>query len=445
MKKGFKFQYNIILVLITCLVMLTTIPTQLLATPTPPTIQAEAAILMDAKTGTVLFEKNANERHYPASITKIMTALLAIENLNPTDIISFSQDAIFSIERGSSHIALDVGEQITVDQALHALLLASANEVANGLAEKVSGSIDNFAAVMTNKAKELGAKNTHFANPHGLHDENHYTTAYDMALITRNIYNNEYFLEIMSTPTYQIPPTNKTSEVRPLAQQHSMLNKFKDSSIYREDVIGGKTGYTDIARQTLVTTARKNGIDLIVVILKGERNEIYKDTTALLDYGFGSYKSLELHTPNDTLARLPIYSIKSGKLYELGTGKISVSETKNIMVENDLKQRELITQVDLPEHLEIGVQENDVVGTITYINQGKTLAQSELIVSAIDFTPAPYKANYPPVSQTISKLSLIFSTLIGAIILITIVIILIRLKATNKFKHKKLKFSKTIK
>ncbi|MEG0014373.1 MAG: D-alanyl-D-alanine carboxypeptidase family protein [Cellulosilyticaceae bacterium] len=445
MKTGFKFQYTIISFLITCLIVLTIRPSQLLAAPTPPDIHAESAILMDAKTGTVLFEKNANERQYPASITKIMTSLLAIENLNPTDVITFSHDAIFSIERNSSRIGLDVGEQITVDQALHALLLMSANEVANGLAEKVSGSIDNFAALMTNKAKELGAQNTHFVNPHGLHDKNHYTTAYDMALITRAIYNNEYFLEIMSTPIYQIPPTNKTSEIRGLSQQHGLMNQLRNSYMYREDVIGGKTGYTDIARQTLVTTARKNDIDLIVVILKGESHEIYKDTNALLDYGFDSYKSLELHTPNDTLARLPIYSIKSGKLYEVGTSKIGVRESKNIIVETDLKRRELITQVDLPEYLEIGIQENDVVGTITYIDKGKTLTQSELIVSAIDFTPAPYKANYPPISPTTSKLSLIFSILIGIILFIIVIILLVRLKSKNKFKHKKLKFSKTIK
>lgn len=445
MKKDFKLKHSVILVLITCLVSFTLLPSQLLATPTPPSIQSESAILMDAKTGTVLFEKNANERHYPASITKIMTALLAIENLNPTDVISFSNDAIFSIERGSSHIGLDVGEQITVDQALHALLLMSANEVANGLAEKISGSIDNFAALMTNRAKELGAQNTHFANPHGLHNENHYTTAYDMGLITRAIYNNEYFLEIMSTTTYQIPYTNKTNEIRYLSQQHGLMNKLKNSSMYREDVIGGKTGYTDIAKHTLITTARKNDIDLIVVLLKGEKNSIYQDTSTLLDYGFNSYKSLELHTPSDTLARLPIYSIKSGKLYEVGTSKIGVSETKDIIVQNDLKRRELITEVALPQYLEMGVKENDVVGTITYIDKGKTIAQSNLIVSAIDFTPAPYKANYPPTSQPTSKLSFVFSVLIIFSLLVFILITVTRIKNKNKFRHKKLKFSKTIK
>lgn len=422
-------------------------PIQLYAAPTVPSIQAEAAILMDAKTGAILYEKNMNERCYPASITKIMTALLAIENLKPSDIVTFSQEAIFGIERNSSHIGLDVGEQITVDQALRGLMLMSANEVANGLAEKVAGSIDTFAMMMTNRAKELGANNTNFVNPHGLHNDNHYTTALDMAIITRAIYNNEYFLEIMSTPIYQIPPTNKTTEMRYLSQQHGLMNKSRNSKLYRSDVIGGKTGYTDQAKNTLVTVARQNGIDLIVVILKGEKNTYYTDTTALLDYGFESYKLLDLHTPSDVLATLPLYSIKSGRLYELGTCKIGVKDTKSVLVETDVKRRELTTNVSLPDYLTIGTNESDVVGTITYINNNKTLQTSELIVSEISYIPAPYKADYPSLEQKTSVLPMLLGTITIILILLLIGIFLIgyRRKVKNSYRYKKLKFSKTLK
>lgn len=445
MKKGSIFTKTVIFTLTLCLTILTIFPLNLLASSPQPQIQAESAILMDAKTGSILYEKNADKKQYPASITKIMTALLAIENLKPTDIVSFSQDAIFSIERGSTHIGLDVGEQITVDQALHALLLMSANEVANGLAEKVSGSIDNFASLMTNRAKNLGAKNTHFMNPHGLPHENHYTTAYDMALITREIYNNEYFLEIMSTPTYIIPPTNKSTESRPLSQDHPFMNKKRNSKLFREDVIGGKTGYTDIARHTLVTIARRNDIDLIVIILKGEKSNIYQDTSTLLDYGFNSYKAMELHTPNDTLARLPIYSIQSGKLHEVGTAKIGVPETKNVIVPNALKRRELSTDVKLPDYLEIGVKENEIIGTISYIDSGKILAESKLLISSIDFTPAPYKANYPTHSQSLSTFYSIFWIIPILIVFSFLMVMFIKYRKRNRFKHRKLKFSKTIK
>ncbi|MGL6173616.1 MAG: serine hydrolase [Cellulosilyticaceae bacterium] len=445
MKKGSTIKKTVIFTMTLCLVILTIFPLNLLASPSQPQIQAESVILMDAKTGTILYEKNANKKQYPASITKLMTALLAIENLKPTDIISFSKDAIFSIERGSTHIGLDVGEQITVDQALHALLLMSANEVANGLAEKVSGSIDNFASLMTSRAKDLGAKNTQFMNPHGLPHENHYTTAYDMALITRQIYNNDYFLEIMSTPTYIIPPTNKSTESRPLSQDHPFMNKKRNSKLFREDVIGGKTGYTDIARHTLVTVARRNNIDLIVVMLKGEKSTIYQDTSTLLDYGFNSYKAMELHTPNDTLARLPIYSIQSGKLHEVGTAKISVPETKNIIVPNDLKRRELSTDVKLPEYLEIGVKEDEVIGSIKYIDSGKTLAESNLLISSIDFTPAPYKASYPSQSQSLATFYSLFWTIPLFIAFLFLLLIFVQYRKRNRFKHRKLKFSKTIK
>ena len=430
-----------------CLLITSLTPIQLYAAPTVPSIQAEAAILMDAKTGTILYEKNINERCYPASITKIMTALLAIENLKPSDIITFSQEAIFGIERNSSHIGLDVGEQITVDQALRGLMLMSANEAANGLAEKVAGSVDTFAMMMTNKAKELGANNTNFVNPHGLHNDNHYTTALDMAIITRAIYNNEYFLEIMSTPIYQIPPTNKTTEMRYLSQQHGLMNKSRNSKLYRSDVIGGKTGYTDQAKHTLVTVARQNGIDLIVVILKGEKNTYYSDTTALLDYGFESYKLLDLHTPSDVLATLPLYSIKSGKLYELGNCKIGVKDTKSVLVETDVKRRELTTNVSLPDYLTIGTNESDVVGTITYINNNKTLQTSDLIVSEISYIPAPYKADYPSLEQKTSILPTLLGVITIILILLLIGIFLIghRRKVKNSYRYKKMKFSKTIK
>lgn len=415
------------------------------STSDAPAIQSESAILIDGKTGEILYEKNANEKHFPASITKLMTALLAIENLKPTDVISFSQEAINSMEWNSSRIGFYVGEQVTADQALHGLLLMSGNDAANGIAEKISGSLDQFAVKMTARAKELGAKNTNFINAHGLHDANHYTTAYDMALITKALYTNDYFEDIMMTTTYQIPATNKTQETRYLSQDHRLLNKLRDSKMYRTDVIGGKTGFTDQARHTLVTIARRGEIDLITVVMKGEKQGVYQDTNALLDFGFNNYQPLTLHQPGDVLLSLPIYSIKSGKLYEAGTCDISVTESLSVLAPKSLKSRELQTSLDLPEYLDLGIKEGTQLGKISYMNNNKLIAENQLIVSKVHFKPSPQKVTSPsPTAQPV--MLQISSWVLGVIaILLCLILYLAKRPRKKKFKHRKMKFSKTLK
>lgn len=356
---------------------------------TAPNITAEAAILIDADTKTVLYEKNGYETHYPASITKLMTALLAIENLSPNDTITFSQEAIFGIESGSSHIGMNVGEQLTVDQALHGLLLMSANEVANGLAEAVSGSIDAFAERMTDRAKALGALNTHFVNPHGLHNPDHYTTAYDMALIGSYLAENEYFLQIMKDSNYEIPPTNLTNETRYLYQQHKMLNPLRDAAIYREDVIGGKTGYTDQARHTLVTMAKQGETTLVAVVLQSEKDSLYTDTAKLLDFGFESYHSLTLYTPNDILKTLPIYDVKSGQTYQSANCGVGLSEEISVFVPHTVTKADITLSFDLPEWLNSTVQIGDVVGEVSFISNSKLIKKSPLIIKQLNTLPTP--------------------------------------------------------
>ncbi|PHV71499.1 hypothetical protein CS063_05485 [Sporanaerobium hydrogeniformans] len=388
-----------------------------------PAVSATSAILMDVKSKTILYQKNAEDRHYPASITKLMTALLTIENLKPTDRVTFSKEAIYGIERGSSHIALDVGEEITVDQALHGLLLESANEVANGLAEATSGSIENFAVRMTERAKELGAKNTNFMNPHGLDNENHYTTAYDMALISSYLMTNSYFLEIMSHKTYQIPYTNKTNEVRYFSQQHGLMNEKRNSRLYRPDVIGGKTGYTDIARHTLVTMAKKGEVELVVVILKADDKEMmYADTNALLDYGFNAYRTLSLHSPQTTLKTLPLYSIRSGELYQAGNVSIGTQNPLSILMRKDIKERDITTQMKLPDYLTLGITKGSTIGEITYLYKSEILAKNTLVIQDISYLPSPYITVSPtpeslfPISYKI--LFAIIITIVGSLFLL---------------------------
>ena len=206
----------------------------------PPEISAEAAVLMDAHTGDILYEKNSRQKEFPASITKLMTVLLAIEKGALTDNITVSSEALANTEAGSASIALQEGEILTLEQILHAILLRSANEAANAAAEYADASLADFTTHMNEKALELGCENTHFVNPSGLHDETHVTTAYDMALISRALLRNETFRSIMGDTYYEIPPTNKQPEIRYLHGQHQMLNS--NSLYYYEYAIGGKTG-----------------------------------------------------------------------------------------------------------------------------------------------------------------------------------------------------------
>lgn len=259
--------------------------------PDGPAIGAEAAILMEANTGTVLYAKNINEKLYPASTTKILTCLIVTENANLNDTVKMSNEAVFSVPVDGSKIYLDVGEEITVDQALQAILIASANDAANGAAELVGGSLEGFADMMNERAKELGCTNSHFVNSNGLYDDDHYTTAHDLAVIARAFFNNELLCKYASTPKLHLSPT---------ATQPDDIIEFSKNKLYEggdyeyEYLVGSKTGYTDEARQTLVSCAEKNGMKLICVILKEETPYQYEDTISLFDYGFGNFQLINI-------------------------------------------------------------------------------------------------------------------------------------------------------
>lgn len=259
--------------------------------PAGPSIEGQSAVLMDAVTDTVLYSKNPDDRLYPASITKIMTALLACENLDMNDTITMSQEAAYGIEAGSSTIYAETGEVFTVEQALMALMLESANEMALAIAEKTSGSVKKFVELMNQRAAQLGCKNTHFNNPNGLPDETHYTTASDMMKIAKAAWYNPEFRKFVTTQTYEIPPTNKQSETRYLLNHHRMMS---GQSYAYDGVLGGKTGYTNVAGNTLVTYAKRGNSILIAVVLNST-NGAFPDTTSLLDYGFDNFEKVDMN------------------------------------------------------------------------------------------------------------------------------------------------------
>lgn len=247
-----------------------------------PEVAAEGAVLLNAATGEVLYGKNQDQQFYPASITKVMTALVVLEHCNLNETVTFSETATTNLESGAVALGVSAGDQLTVEQSLYGLLLKSANEIGNGLAEHVSGSVSAFADLMNAKAKELGCKNTHFANPHGLNNENHKTTPYDMALILRAAVANDTFRKIDTTTSYQFPAI-KNAAARTITMGHKMM--YKTDSRYYEGIIGGKTGYTSKAGNTLVTAVERDGVRLIAVVMKAKGTH-YTDTRAMLDYGF---------------------------------------------------------------------------------------------------------------------------------------------------------------
>lgn len=261
--------------------------------PDTVSVSAEGAVLMDADSGCVIYGKNLHQRYYPASITKILTALIVIEHCDLDDTLTFSYDAVHNVEPGSTSAGYDTGDQITVRQALYAMLLKSANEVANALAEHCAGSIEAFARMMNEKAASLGCTDSSFANPSGLNHPDHYTTPYDFALIAQAAFANPTFVEFDSTTYYELPPNSTNPEPFMVYCGHKMLKK--NSGHYYPGIIGGKTGYTLLAGNTLVTCAERDGLKLISVIMNGHKTH-YDDTKALLDFGFSNFKNEAIRT-----------------------------------------------------------------------------------------------------------------------------------------------------
>ena len=253
-----------------------------------PLITCQSAVVMDASTGQVIYEKDAYSKQYPASTTKIMTALIAIEQGNMSDTLIMSENAIWGIDRDSSNIGLDVGETISMKDGLYAILMSSANEVCVVTAEHISGSTDAYVALMNQRAKEIGCTGTNFVNVNGLHDDNHYTCAYDLALMAKEALGNQTFREMSACTYYEIPPTNLISDTRYLWQNNELI--VGNSEFYYSYCTGGKTGYTDQAGGTLVSWASYNDMELICVVMNTQpKNNIFQDSIKLYNYMFYNY------------------------------------------------------------------------------------------------------------------------------------------------------------
>ncbi len=350
--------------------------------PDGPAIGAEAAILMDADTGAILYAKNIDEKLYPASTTKILTCLLAEEKCEPDEIVTFSQTAVFSIERGSSNIGMDVGQSITMDQALHGILILSANEVANAVGEHVSGSAEAFVELMNQKATELGCKNSHFMNANGLHDDNHYTTAYDLALIAKAFFSYDSLCDISGSTYCTFEATATQPDSFTLATKNQLV---KGKEYEYEYLVGSKTGYTSLSRQTLVSCAKKDGVKLICVILKEESPYQFTDTIDLFNYGFSNFSKVNI-AENDTT-----YQIAGSDFFDTGADVygssapiLSVNKSDSLLLPSSL------TMQDLTSELTYDAAYDGSVATVTYTYQGHYLGSTHIELAnnkdmAVDF------------------------------------------------------------
>ena len=333
--------------------------------PQGPAIESASAVVMDLDTGVFLYSKNATATQYPASITKIMTTLLLVENCDLDDTITFSS-IVYDLEEGSSHLGIQPGEKMKLRDAAYGIMLESANDISNGVAEYMAGSISGFADMMNAKAAELGCVNTHFSNPHGLYSDDHYTCAYDMALIAQAAYNNPVFREIATTEYYEIPETNTTEEIRYLRNHHNMIHS--DTEYHRDWAVGGKNGYTEVCKNTLVTYGEKDGKHLVGVVLRvNGAGKAYQETARIMEYSFDEFLTKNV---NIGISKTNFYDIMG--MHYLGSiskfqssvwkRRVSSDCTLSVTVPSNVSLQDL-------EH-EISRQDNSLVRDITYSYKG---------------------------------------------------------------------------
>lgn len=312
-------------------------------------IYSEAAILIEAKTGKILYEKNIYDRKYPASTTKILTAILAIENCDLNETQVASQSAISALKSGYTKANIQVGEEFTIDELISVMMIQSANEAANIIAEHISGSVEEFSNLMNEKAKEIGCLDTHFVNPNGMHSENHYSTAYDMALIARYCMKNEKFREYAALKEASLPRTEYWQDEQVAKNGERIFYNTnnlmqKDSKFYYPTCIGIKSGFTTPAKNCLVSASNKNGFELISVILHAESTDDgqsarYVDTINLFNYGYENYNLSDILEEYDM-----IEDSEDKNDSEESIGKIV--EIENNLLEDSLVEEELTNKLD---------------------------------------------------------------------------------------------------
>ena len=359
-----------------------------------PKISAKTAIVMDVQTGQVLYNKKMNKIKYPASLTKLMTVLLAIENCKLNEKVKFSVEAAYGIEPGSSSIGIMPNEILTVEQCLYGMMLESANEVCSAMAEHISGSVEEFAKLMNKRAKELGCKNTHFTNANGLHNDNHYTTAYDLALILKQALSYPEFRKVASTRNSRIPKTN-LNPARELWNHHKMIKYPSGTySIAPLTVTSGKTAYTTKAKTCLSTPATNGDMELICIVMDDAGVAVYTDTKALFEYAFEKYEHAYPLQSYETMPTEDSNLIAHNFFLLLNPDRIDLSVDKNYMVTipKDANMSELTTVVTK----NIDAQ-TKTLGTIDILYQNQKIGSTSIDYK--DFMASPITIAKPKTEE----------------------------------------------
>lgn len=362
--------------------------------PNGPQIGAQAAILMDANTGVILYSKNIHERLYPASTTKIMTSLLAMELGNLDDIVEFSHEAVFSVPTDGSNMGMDEGESLTLEECLYGIMVASANEAANAAAEYISGSIAEFVDLMNLRAKEIGCTDTHFTNTNGLHDPDHYTSVYDLALISCHYFQNEMLCKISNTPRYHFEATATQPDDFIKKNKHLLIN----GEIPYDGILGGKTGFTSDSRQTLVTCAERNGMKLICVVFKEESPNQFNDTVELLDYGFQNFQVLNVSENEQK------YNIESTGFLQIGNDVfgsskplLSIDTDSYVIIPN------MVTFQDLDSTIDYGEFDGNHIAEIKYSYHDMYVGKAYLNLAADNTSTYEFDTNMTAADVSVEK------------------------------------------
>lgn len=390
--------------------------------PEGPEIASEAAILVDADSGAILYAKNATRSMYPASTTKLMTAYLTLTHVSLDDIVTFSKNAIYSLPSGSSHIGMKVGESLSVKDCLYGLLLPSANEVATALAEQVSGSVTAFVELMNTTAAELGCVNTHFANANGLQDPNHMTCAYDLYLIMRACISNSTFVEISSTTAYNRPADEVLDRDIPMGTTNMMIKK--DSEYYLPSIVCGKTGWTSEAGRCLVTYASQDGRNLICVVLNSESPNQCKDTTNLVNYGFDHFTNLKAAGQDKTYSSNGLASNSPLGIPDDTQSLLSLDTSSSITLPDTASFSSLTRRL---------VSSDDGTKSLSYELEGYPLGSAKILDKASDDSRDLYAKDEVELSDSIKvtnlhviNLWLLLAVVVVAVLIVLVIIFMIR-------------------
>lgn len=416
---------KIIFILFILFLIIFTFSNTSFAENTDITTYSPKVLVMETSTGKVIYEKDGYTKAYPASTTKIMTAILTLEHCKLTDIATVSHEAIFTVPVGYSHAYLQEGEELTIEQLLHVLLIPSANDAANVLAEHIAGSISSFTTMMNTKALELGCTGTNFVNTNGIHNTNHYSTAYDLALMGKYAMQNETFRKIVSTTKYTLPATNKYPEATRFFKQTNALivpdDRDRVDNYYYPYTTGIKTGYTDPAGNCIVASAKKDDVEYIVVILGAQNTENglsarYLDCKKLFDYAFDNYKTYTINEKNSVLKQV---KVSNASLSTKNLDLIVQDEIKLVLKKNT-NISDITPTVEISSDLVAPIPANSIIGTITYNIDGNTYTSNLLASKDV-------------------KESNAFTSILTVISILVVIFLLYKLLKTNNNKTKKKK------